>query len=153
MVTYLSWGEWYLHLESRHYMQYGAVLTPSISHKYSRKTPNSSPVRARYGVSVMNPASDWYSASVYAIIYVISYNIWPRYNGTLLYCSAYEPVSCGATLEMSTPKVPGDFAWTYRSLRMTSSDKELLNAEESWKRTYLVFQSALCFPMAWHCLT
>ena len=33
----------------------------------------------------MDPLSDWYSASVSVIIYVISYNIGPRYNGTRLY--------------------------------------------------------------------
>ena len=31
------------------------------------------------------PASDWYSASVPVIIYVIAYNIWPCYNGTWPY--------------------------------------------------------------------
>ena len=33
----------------------------------------------------MDPVSDWYSASVSVIIYVISYNIGPHYNGTGLY--------------------------------------------------------------------
>ena len=32
-----------------------------------------------------DPASDWYSASVPVIFYVISYNVGPRYNGTQLY--------------------------------------------------------------------
>ena len=40
---------------------------------------------ARYGVSFVDPASDWCSALVFAIIYAISYYIGPRYNGTLLY--------------------------------------------------------------------
>ena len=38
-----------------------------------------------YGLSSVDPASDWYSASVPAIIYAISYNIEPRYDGTRLY--------------------------------------------------------------------
>ena len=53
--------------------------------KYSQKTPHSSPVRARYGASFVDSASDWYSASVPAMIYAISCYIWPRYNGTRLY--------------------------------------------------------------------
>ena len=36
-------------------------------------------------MSFVDPASDWYSASVPVIIYVISYNNGPRYNGTRLY--------------------------------------------------------------------
>ena len=36
-------------------------------------------------MSFVDPAFDWYSAPVPAIIYVISYNIVPRYNGTPLY--------------------------------------------------------------------
>ena len=52
---------------------------------YSQKTPHISPVRARYGVSFVDPASDWYSAWVPATIYVISYYIRPRYKGTRLY--------------------------------------------------------------------
>ena len=38
-------------------------------------------------VSFVDPASDWYSASVPVNIYEISYNIGPRYNGTRLYLS------------------------------------------------------------------
>ena len=36
-------------------------------------------------MSFVDPVSDWYSASVPVFIYVISYNIGPRYNGTQLY--------------------------------------------------------------------
>ena len=43
------------------------------------------PFRVRYGVSFVDPASDWHSASVPVIIYVISYNIGQRYYGTPLY--------------------------------------------------------------------
>ena len=56
-----------------------------FSYKYSQNTPHSSPVRARYRVSFMNLASDWYSASVPIIMYAISYYFSPRYNGTRLY--------------------------------------------------------------------
>ena len=51
---------------------------------YLQKTLHSSPVRARYGVSV-DPTSNWHAASVSVIIYVISYYIGPGYNGTRLY--------------------------------------------------------------------
>ena len=36
-------------------------------------------------MSLEDPKSDWYSASVHAIIYVISYNFGPCYNVTRLY--------------------------------------------------------------------
>ena len=49
------------------------------SHPIARK------VRTVYGVCFVDPASDWYSASVPVIIYAISYNIGPPYNGTWLY--------------------------------------------------------------------
>ena len=35
-----------------------------FSHKYSQNSPHSSPVRARYGVSFVDPASEWWSAPV-----------------------------------------------------------------------------------------
>ena len=37
-------------------------------------------MRARYGLSFVDSASDWYPASVVAIIYAISYYFGPRYN-------------------------------------------------------------------------
>ena len=40
---------------------------------------------AIYGVSLVDPASDWNSASVSAIIYTISYYVGPCYNSTPLY--------------------------------------------------------------------
>ena len=46
-----------------------------------KNTPYSSPVRANYGLSFVDPASNWYSAPVPVITYGISYNIGPRYNG------------------------------------------------------------------------
>ena len=76
------------------YTQCGAVITRLISHKYSQNIPYSSPVRARYVVSFLNPASHWYCASVPVIIYVISYNFGLRYNGTRLYIKTiYIPTS------------------------------------------------------------
>ena len=68
------------------WLQCGAVITQSIFfHKYSQKTPHSAPVRGTYGVHFVDPASDWYFASVPVIVYVISYNIGPLYNGILLW--------------------------------------------------------------------
>ena len=62
---------------------YNAVNFLTNIHKSTR----SSPVRARYGVFFFfaNPASDWYSALVPVIIYIISYDFGPLYNGTRLY--------------------------------------------------------------------
>ena len=56
-----------------------------FSQKCSQKTLHSSPVRVRHGVSFLYQASDWYSASVPVIVYIIYYNIGSRYNGTRLY--------------------------------------------------------------------
>ena len=65
----------YQHLALSH-VQCGAVITRST---------HSSPVRARYGVSFVDIASDWYFASAPAIFNAISYCFVPRYNGTRLY--------------------------------------------------------------------
>ena len=53
--------------------------------KYSQKTPHGSPVKARYGVSFVDSASDWYHVSVPAIFNAKSFYIGPRFNGTRLY--------------------------------------------------------------------
>ena len=53
-----------------------------FSPKLSQKTHQSSPVRARYGVSVVILKSDSLSATVITVPYVISWWIGPRYNGT-----------------------------------------------------------------------
>ena len=52
--------------------------------KYSQRTTHSSPVKARYGMSFVDPASDWYSSRVPAIIYAVSYYIGPHNNDTRL---------------------------------------------------------------------
>ena len=57
----------------------------AVSKKYHRNIPHSSPVRVRYGVSFVDPASDWYSALVPAISNAICYYIGQRYNGTGMY--------------------------------------------------------------------
>ena len=70
--------------------------------KYSQKTTHSSPIRPRYGVSFVDPASDWYFASLPVIIYVISYNIGPCHNGTRLYSYLVSFLdSCSLTLGAS----------------------------------------------------
>ena len=66
-------------------IQCGAVITRSIFSQMFTKDTHSSPVRARYGVSFVDPASGRYFAWVPVIIYVLFYNIEPRYNGTRLY--------------------------------------------------------------------
>ena len=61
------------------YFLYSAV--PILSQIFTKDIP----YLLRWGeVPFVDPASDWYSASVPVIIYEISYNIEPRYNGTHL---------------------------------------------------------------------
>ena len=50
--------------------------------KYFQSTYHSSPVRTRYRVSFVGLKSDSCLASVTAVLYAISYHIWPCYNGT-----------------------------------------------------------------------
>ena len=68
-------------------LQYSAMpfITWSISSKIFTKDTHSLPVRVRYGVSFVGPASEWYFAWVPAIIYAISYYTGPHYNSTQLY--------------------------------------------------------------------
>ena len=66
----------------------GQVSEPcNIEQRYQQKTSHSSPLSARYGASLVDPASYWYSTSIPAII-----------NGTRLYMNVakfYETyVSC-----------------------------------------------------------
>ena len=70
---------------SRSRCRYNAVTFLINIHK---KTSHSSPVRASYGVSFVDQASDWYPASVPLIIYITSYNIGMCYNGTRLYSTS-----------------------------------------------------------------
>ena len=63
---------------------YGAVKKWSNSQNI-HKAPHSSPVRARYGVSFVGSDSNWYPASVPAVVCETSCYIGPRYNGTRLY--------------------------------------------------------------------
>ena len=72
------------------YLPIGDYIAVSLwrsqwSHNYSQQTPHNSPVRATNEVPFVDPASDRYSAWVPVIIYLISYSIGPRYNGTRLY--------------------------------------------------------------------
>ena len=63
------------------------IMISAMSHFYpesSQKTPNSSPVRARYGMYYVRSNSDLYSASVFTVICAISCYIGSRYNGIRL---------------------------------------------------------------------
>ena len=75
------WPYWYQYRN----ILCGAILTRSLfSQNYPQRLHIIGPywpIRARYGGSLVDPASDWYFASISVIIHVISYNIWPRYNG------------------------------------------------------------------------
>ena len=74
-------------LNYRH-IQCGAVISRWIFSQIFTKDTLSSTIRVNYRVSFVDPASDWYSATVAVIILVISYNNGPRYNGTRLYMHA-----------------------------------------------------------------
>ena len=62
------------------HIQCGAVITRSIFSKVSQKIPNSSLVRAWYGVSFVDPASDW---SCNHLCNILLY--WTAFNGNRLY--------------------------------------------------------------------
>ena len=49
-------------------------------------------MRASYGVTFVILISDWFSATVIAVSYVISLSIRPCYNGTLLYNEKWTPL-------------------------------------------------------------
>ena len=66
-------------------VQCSNVIKRSIFSKIFTKTSHSTPVRARYGVSFVDSASDWYSAWVPAIIFAKSYYNGPCYNSFRLY--------------------------------------------------------------------
>ena len=67
------------------HIHFGAVILRSIfSQIFAKDTPWLAHW-VRYGASFVDPASDWYSASVPVNISLISYNIGPHYNGTWLY--------------------------------------------------------------------
>ena len=59
--------------------------------KKSQKIAHSSPVRARYGVSLVDSASDWYFTPDSAEMYAISCYIGSRFNGTRLYWEESRP--------------------------------------------------------------
>ena len=64
----------------QNHIECGVVITRSIfSQTFTIDTHT-----VMYGVSLVEPASDWYSAPVPVIMYAIFYNIGPRYNGTRL---------------------------------------------------------------------
>ena len=65
--------------------QCSAIIMWSIFSKFITREPHSSPVRARYGVSLVGSNSDSCPASVTIMMYAISCYIIPRYNGIWLY--------------------------------------------------------------------
>ena len=84
-------GNWYTYIRiGKHiHIESGAVITWLIFPQILKNTPHSASVVARYGVSFVYPASDWYSASVPIIICVEYYNFGVPYNGTRPYIHIY----------------------------------------------------------------
>ena len=66
-------------------LQCGAVITRYIFSKILTKTPHTSPVRSRCGVSFVSLKSDLYSALIDAVVWEMSCYIGSRYNGTWMY--------------------------------------------------------------------
>ena len=75
----------HLRLTHMYHIQWSAVITWSIFSKSLTKTPHSSPIRARYGVSFVNSKSDLCFIVVITFFNVVSWYIGPHYNGTRLY--------------------------------------------------------------------
>ena len=88
--------------------------------------PHSSPVRARYEVSIVGSNSGVYSSSVTAVVYAMSCYTGSRYNGTRLYWQLFhnakpgfwvtswwrhqmETLSALLTICAGNSPVPGDF--------------------------------------------
>ena len=71
-------------------IQCSVVIAKSVFCKILAKDPHSLPVRARYGVSFVDSNSHWYSTSVNAVLYAISYYIGLHFTGTQLYCVCHK---------------------------------------------------------------
>ena len=93
---------------ARYKREYGPFKTQSFCSKYQQESeceilcddvmtvstffqnlhdmnPHSSPIRARYRLSLMSPNSNLSSGVVIVVLYVISWYIWQCHNGTWLY--------------------------------------------------------------------
>ena len=73
------------------YTQCGAAITRSIISTSLTISPHSSPLRARYGVSVVNANSDWCFVSITIVLCAIYCCTGPRYDGTRLYIRTIVP--------------------------------------------------------------
>ena len=62
-----------------------SIYDSHYSLKNSRKTPNSLPVRVRYGLSFVSANSDWSVTIVMAVLCALSCYTWPRYIESLWY--------------------------------------------------------------------
>ena len=99
-------------------VKYSTIIMQSIFSKIiTKKTPCSSPLRAKYGMSFVRSLFDICSAAVIAVLYVILWYIRSRYKGTWLYVlmisaghyceEAYvTPVECAAGTYMPYGVVP-----------------------------------------------
>ena len=60
------------------------ILSYTVRYRYNAANFLTNSHKKLFGVSFVDSASDWYSAKVAVIIYVMSYNNGQRYNGTRL---------------------------------------------------------------------
>ena len=80
--------DWICYIETGHEfeLQCVAVIARSVFiKKKSQNTPHISPVRPRFGVPFVGLVSNWYSASIPAIMYVICCYMGTRYTCTGLF--------------------------------------------------------------------
>ena len=96
-------------------IQCSAVMTRYILSQIFRK---GNPTAGPWGVPFVGPPSGWYSASVPVILYVISYNIGPHYNGARLYnvlCRYIPMIMHKVPALLGSVQVQGDFTHTLQT--------------------------------------
>ena len=111
----------------------------TFCHKYSEKA---TPKLAHEGGSFVGPPSGWYSASVPGILYVISYNIGPHYNGTRLYNVLYRYIPIimhKVPALLGSVQVQGDFTHTLQtSCTGTGESIPIVNGSRWSSRAYAI---------------
>ena len=117
-----------------------------FSPKSSQYTPHSSPVRTRYGVSVVILKSDSMSATVIALLYVISWVITPHYNGTWLYFGIV--ISASIVNVNTIYQIRAVFAWLVTVDMKPLNDVLFFARGTWWKIMFLIMsRSSIMEPL------
>ena len=113
----------------------------AIFSKFLQKTHHSSPVRARYGVSILDPIFALYSASVTVVMYAIS-----SYIGQIimvLNCTYY----CSLLLDL---RVTNFSAISVKKKNMLSFKETHLNMSSAkWQTSFLNISVSWCLKFCW----